>query len=404
MKGLENAFPKMPENCYCALMNAARAGSAARRRAPRRALALVLLLVLVAALAGAALALTNSGVLRYLLGLDPPGAALQGLVQEIRCSAEADDIRFTITGVVYDGERLVLSYDAENLRPEEGAFVRLESIALDGTPVDPEEDEWPRLIPSTVLDVLPARRNPAGGGMTGVFRQALSGSVRCEATFVIERAQKGIAFVDDRLLEDLSGLDETSRLEYEDQRKAIAALQNAVVADDTHQDAQAWQDDGYTVCDASGVLLDEELSHLTETGRVTTSFFLDADAARQAAREWEGPAVLPLADCTLEIEKLRLSPLATEATLVLVPVQNTQAAASRLRERFGSLLLTDEAGHALAYAGMDYMLDTAGHVMETDGRWICRYRLEMPGLQLMPKALRIVFENGEELLWALDER
>lgn len=213
---LSGAFTATPENCYRAMMDAARGVSVSQRHTKRPLRAAAVAIALLLALAGAAYALSGSSVFRYLIGMDTPGSGLEAISQQPRGEAASDGITISISGFVYDGERLALAFQAYNEQPESAAFIRLVSLKING-----EEHGWlhatassqsPMMIPFTGLDILPVQRNPAIGGITSQLLPTLNDAVSCEAEFVVERPQKGLVFIEEALWDNLSGYDEEQRM------------------------------------------------------------------------------------------------------------------------------------------------------------------------------------------------
>lgn len=340
---------------------------------PLRAAAVAIALLL--ALAGAAYALSGSSVFRYLIGMDTPGSGLEAISQQPRGEAASDGITISISGFVYDGERLALAFQAYNEQPESAAFIRLVSLKING-----EEHGWlhatassqsPMMIPFTGLDILPVQRNPAIGGITSQLLPTLNDAVSCEAEFVVERPQKGLVFIEEALWDNLSGYDEEQREEMEDQRATIASLQNAIVAQPTQANAQKWLKEGYTVVDASGGIHVSDIDgpspyHLRETDRLVVRFTFDADLASAYVCDLSSPLPIALPGCTLSIDKLRLSPLSTEVDFTLFANENSREAAERLRADYGAVMLTDGLRLEVDYAGMDFMRDDTSRLIQTD--------------------------------------
>ena len=331
------------------------------------------------------------GVFRFLLGNAQPGDALRSLSQTLGQSATADHIQITLTDLIYDGRSLALSYDVENLLPAQGAMVRLEGLTLNGQPAAILYDDGERLVPSLHRDELPVRRNPLLGGLTASRLPALSGQVTGEITFVILRPKAGFAIVSDDLCEsaDLSAYSAEQLPDILDQRAAALTLENAVIIPESA--AGSYPD--YAQLDPSFGLLNDAADTLSEAARVTIRFtFYAAQGTRYDLRPAED---IRLADCTARIDTLWVSPLAVEATVYLVPQENTQAAAQALAARYGDMTLLDADGQELAYADMDYLSGSQPDVVCLSGQqWVCRYMISMPGVKTLPHTVTLQTQGG----------
>ena len=381
---LINAFPPTPESCRSVLTLPA-APTRARHVRLRVCLSLLLCAIL---LGGIACAAGGYNVFRFLLGSAQPGEALSGLSQALGQSAAADHMQITLTDLVYDGRSLALSYDVENLLPAQAAMVRLEELTLNGVPVSIQYHEDAVLVPSLHLDESPVRRNPLLGGITADSLPALSGQVTGEITFSILRPRTGFAIISDDLCENanLSAYSAEQQADILDQRAAALSLENAVIVPESAAD----DDSGYTRIDPNLGLLSDEEDTLTETARLTVQFTFDA-----AQYDLRPAADIALADCTARIDTLWVSPLSVEATVYLLPAQNTQDAARALAGRYGDMTLVDAAGQELAYAEMDYMSGNQPDVVCLNGQqWVCRYMITLPGVKTLPESLSLQTQCG----------
>ena len=383
---LITAFPSTPESCRQAL--ALPSTTRTRRIRLRVCLSLLLCAVL---LGGIACAASGYGVFRFLLGNAQPGDALRSLSQALGQSATADHIHITLTDLIDDGRSLALSYDVENLLPAQGAMVRLEGLTLNGQPAAILYDDGERLVPSLHRDELPVRRNPLLGGLTASRLPALSGQVTGEITFAILRPKAGFAIVSDDLCEsaDLSAYSAEQLPDILDQRAAALTLENAVIIPESA--AGSYPD--YAQLDPSFGLLNDAADTLFEAARVTIRFtFNAAQGTRYDLRPAED---IRLADCTARIDMLWVSPLAVEATVYLVPQENTQTAAQALAARYGDMTLLDADGQELAYADMDYLSGSQPDVVCLSGQqWVCRYMISMPGVKTLPDTVTLQTQGG----------
>ena len=383
---LITAFPPTPESCRQAL--ALPSTTRTRRIRLRVCLSLLLCAVL---LGGIACAASGYGVFRFLLGNAQPGDALRSLSQTLGQSATADHIQITLTDLIYDGRSLALSYDVENLLPTQAAMVRLEGLTLNGQPAAILYDDGERLVPSLHRDELPVRRNPLLGGLTTSRLPALAGQVTGEITFAILRPKAGFAIVSDDLCEsaDLSAYSAEQLPDILDQRAAALTLENAVIIPESA--AGSYPD--YAQLDPSFGLLNDAADTLSEAACVTIRFtFYAAHGTRYDLRPAED---IRLADCTARIDMLWVSPLAVEATVYLLPQENTQTAAQALAARYGDMTLLDADGQELAYADMDYLSGSQPDVVRLSGQqWGCRYMISMPGVKTLPDAVTLQTQGG----------
>ena len=92
---------------------------------------------------------------------------------------------------------------------------------------------------------------------------------------------------------------------------------------------------------------------------------------------------------------LWVSPLAVEATVYLLPQENTQTAAQALAARYGDMTLLDADGQELAYADMDYLSGSQPDVVRLSGQqWGCRYMISMPGVKTLPDTVTLQTQGG----------
>ena len=388
---LINAFPPTPESCRRALSARPEAASTKRRRLKLCVIAAMCLVLL----GGIAYAADSYGVFRYLLGSAQPSEELTALSQTLGQSATADEIQITLTDLVYDGNGLSLSYNGENLQPAQAALIRLESLTLNGQSVTVGygDDSEALMVPSLHRDEAPVQRNPMLSGLTAVNLPALSGQVTGEITFSILRPKAGFAIVSDELCDDadLSDYDEEQLPDIEDQRAAALALENAVIIHESEAENYA---DRAQIEPGFGLLNDADET-LTETARITIRFTLDA--SQKAGKDLRPASDTKLNDCTVHIESLWVSPLSTEATIYLLPGENTQEGAQRLADYYGDMTLTDGSGQELTYAEMDYLSGNQPDVVCIDGQWICRYMISMPGVETMPDCVALQTQVG--VIW-----
>lgn len=368
----------------------------------------VLALLLALALLGTALAAMREQILVYLLGDQGQASPeLTQMVQPLDVTGTADGVRVTLNGALCDGQRIAFSFEAENENPGSPAAVVLEDTMvhrerISGAFTSTATADSLLWVPSFRLDVLPVARNPAPGGMTAELQTPITEeTISCTATFSIWRPRGKLVVADAGMLEDLSGLDTETRLEYEDQRKTIYCFDDVTIADAAHLDALQWAQQGYTVIDLSGQVYEGAAAAyergeyayawtesvpfdaLEKTGEVRLTFELAVTPVRELAFGDE----IALGDCTARMNRLCVSPLSTDIAFDLIPAQNTREAAEALRSTYGWLEARDENDQPLSYQEMDYLYEGQGTVCEQDGIWLCRFVLDMPGLVSMPQAI-----------------
>ncbi|MDD3412338.1 MAG: DUF4179 domain-containing protein, partial [Eubacteriales bacterium] len=91
--------------------------------------ALVLAVILALALAGAAYAAVQSGVLHYLFGETAPTARQQEMVQTVGISHESDGIATALSDLVFDGRELSFGLQFALTR---NAFVVVDHVTING--------------------------------------------------------------------------------------------------------------------------------------------------------------------------------------------------------------------------------------------------------------------------------
>ena len=105
--------------------------------------AFVLAAVLTLALASAAFAAAQSGVLRFLLGDTTPNAAQQQMVQPVGLSHQSKDMTVTVTDAVFDGAQLSLALDFSR---GQGVYALIDHLTINGINVflnyDNLDDAW----------------------------------------------------------------------------------------------------------------------------------------------------------------------------------------------------------------------------------------------------------------------
>ena len=393
---LQSLYPEVPSEFADRMgrmvrsLPVAKEASPMKRPIPRAALIAALIIL---AMSTTAYALTRPAVLQWLLPRSPASPQLESTAQTVAAESTAEGVTIRITGAVYDGSQLAISYEAENAAPTQPVLIALDSVlTVDGHPhklPHPVYTYNVRTVPSPHLDVLPAQRNPITGGLwSGTLPEGLTGQVDCAVTFIVYRPETAFAFV---LEPDAPAITDASALaELADSRATMESFRNAVIVS-SEADIPA----GCTPMSADGSpLLPLEDSCLTEATRITVHFTFDADNA--ITYDFSGTQHA-LADCSADVATFRLTPLTTYIDLRLVPLENTEAAARALQKRYGAFVLTDETGAPVEYSMMDAMYDFTPYVTCMDGQWVCRYLSDLPGLLSFPQSVAFTVD-GQELL------
>lgn len=367
---------------------------------PTRFVVVIALVVL--ALATTAFALTRPAVLDWLLGNDQPSPQLEATAQTVIAENTIDEITVRINSVVYDGEQLAFSYELENEHPTMPVLIANHSTALvDGQQMNvfgTNDPSNPHMVPSPHLDVLPVRRNPAvGGGFISVGDVA-KGKVSCEMTFSVYSPEKQFAVLltPDSMQGNPEAYSGSTREEVEDSLNTLKGFQNAIFIDEAQLSDEQWLSEGYTVILPDGMLYDlPETSHLKEVSQIKITFDFDASVAFSC--DFSNTEDVALEDCTLHVERFRLSSLETGFDLWLIPQENTEEAAQQLADKYGSYELTDGQGTPVQYSVMDYTSTPEPSVQQLHGQWVCRYSCTMPGLQQFPESVGVT-AGGCELI------
>lgn len=370
----------------------------------------VLLLITVTALA---VVVARPAILNWLLGYGDANPVLEQSTQNIIAENRADHITARINGIVYDGQQFAFSYELENDQPDQPAMIVVDSTALvNGQTLDLAVSmDDPKLVPDPRQDILPVRRNPTdGGGWSQPMLQELNGDVSCEITFIVYRPIKGFAVISDPEggIYHPDAYDEEVQAEIQDSWNTLRSFGNTIIVDPIENDPESWCRDGYTVIDSSGIILGSEwddttLYNMRETARIPVTFTFSTSTA--VAYDFSDLEDIELTDCTLRIHQLRFSPLKTVVDISLIPRENSQEAAQKLVERYGTLYLLDEKGEQLDYAEMEYEFSPSPWATEhwhDNGCWACTYCIELPGLQSWPENISLATDQGEVLRINLD--
>lgn len=420
----ENAFPSVPPVVHGRLEKALEEKNMNRQYAKRSSVVLAVVMALLLGLMGLAYAATQTGILDYLVGGDENASqALKSSVQSVTATATADNIRIDLTGAVYDGDRLALSFAMENQKPEDVALVTLDTVTLNGNwvPINFQsfQDQW--LPDMFTVDVAPAIRNPLSGGMlSAALPEDYTGIVQGEATFAVSRPVKEMVVVDPWMWYDLEKVipDAEWRRDYEDRKGAIE--QSGIkIADVFTMEAGYWLQEGYTPVDVSGrFLLDRaeysdlapfyagqgygerpNFSNVTNragqmqvTERITLSFTFDADAAKASRIE---PVLedIPLENGTVHFEKVVVTPLSTLIEIRIYPKENTQEAKNALMECYDTAWLCNANGEPLDYLDMEGE-GWMGYREETNGENYFVMETSWGGMKTLPDALGFSFSHA----------
>lgn len=423
MNGIDfqSVFSQTPETVHLHLENALlnkRKEDTDMNTMKRPLIALMIATLLLTLCCSAYALATHFGVLDYLVrGDENASDALKAVVQPVTATQTADDIRIDLTGAVYDGQRLALSFSAENLKPENMAMLALDKITLNGenvpinfssfgSPTGASDGVWtPNIFSLSVAGTL--SRNPISGGiLSAALRNDYSGTVSCEAVFTVRRPRNGkLIIADPTLYYDLEKAvpDPEVRGDYQEQMNAVWQSGQEIMGafECTDEDIiQSLIQDGRTVVDRSGAFLagdTEETNNnsMIETATIILSFSLDADTAKASVlrpetetAKWPG--------YTVTIENVFLSPLSTRMTLQL----------SGEDEALNLPLptLTDENGDALSFLDMESEAYTSGATQDENGRWVQVFEWDYPGLKEFPKEIHFTFkETGNEAQKDLQE-
>lgn len=415
----DDAFSPVPELVHERFQKALREKNQMKiSKTKRSAAVLAVALAIVLALAGVAYAATKLGILDYLVGgEDKASDNLKQSVQPIAVSATGDGIRVNLTGAVYDGDRLSLSFDMESLTPKELAMVTLDTVTLNGDQVNlnfsSANEQW---LPSVFnIDEETISRNPVYGGMlSDQLEKKYSGSIQGEATFIVTRPTNGkIVILDPMMWYDYPAAieDAGTRKDYENRKQAIQGTQVEIAGIfDLGEclDIQRWFDSGYTMLNADGgFLLDSSLyqqyrddnfgdvaaSHMIiqrngqmkETAKITIPFTIDADKALETRREFT-PDPVELSDYTVHFDAVVLTPLSTIIRMNFIP--NDSETAEAFAPSFALCELTDEKGELLKFSDMEG--ESNGYNEDEDGKSVYVIEYHYGGLNEMPKEIHFV--------------
>ncbi len=360
------------------------AAQIAQRRKRRHRWLIVLAVLLLTASAYAA---ARPAILDWLLGDAPASEPLANSAQVLMSEATAGHMTVRITGAVYDSSQLSLSYEVENLAPDEAILYAVEpTLLINGHEVPllhaSAMVDAPRMVPSPHLDVLPVQRNPVAGGIWCSLPEALpKEQASCEVRFAIYRPEKGFVLVDEPT--------DAPEAELLDRLQTLRAMQNVTLV---QEEAENWLEQGYTVLGSTASPMYDEW-HLTQAASIAVPFTLDASIPFVV--DLSGQTGIPISDGTLLIRRFRLTALSTQIELFIVPTENSQSAANQLARCYGALRLTDPMGQKLLFSEMDYLSSPEPTVTQQDGQWCVRYSIDMPGLLSFPESISLTVDTGE---------
>lgn len=389
MKHLQNAFPPVPDSVHEALEKALKEKETMKNiQKMRPVFALSMALALVLMLAGAAYAVTQTGVLQYLVSGDAT-QELQSSVQDVTATITEDNIKIDLSGAVYDGKRLAIGISAENLNPEALAMLTLDAVYLNGDPVSIEFQSFAGQWLPSVFAVEDATdtmlsRNPVSGGMlSAALDSTYEGVIRGEAVFTVTRPLNDkIVVLDPVMWYDYNKAYADSpdmAADYQARYEAIA--QSGVEIADAfscrYRNAEAYLDEGYTIVNADGEFLsdiDEGLGfddayesagepadddptssiggRMKKTATITVSFTIDTDAS-ESLGQTIAMQDIELSFGTVHFDSVFVSPLSTIVLMHIYPKETTENALSVLANQFTMPQLTDAAGNELNFASME---------------------------------------------------
>lgn len=416
MQQLQAMYPAPSEDFRARMLRMVHSLPASREEKPMKRIpfAITLTAILLLILSTTAFALTRPAVIDWLL---PAGSTaspeLEQAAQEVNSEASGDGVTVRLTSLVYDGAQLAFSYEAEVADPTQPALVLLASeLTVDGQAVGVphyvSNAGDARLVPSPHLDVLPVHRNPFhSGGWSDTIGQPLAGMVSGEAFFNVYRPEKAFAVLipadSDFYNDNISG---EYRAELDDALATLRSFPNVLIADgsedivffDDHEDdAEILAAQGYTVLGHSGRVVfpvDDPRCHVVQTARLAVPFTFDAGKAFSCDFS---STTIALADCTVQVKQLLLTPLVTRLHIQLLPNENTESAARVLADACGPFALTDDAGQPVVYSDMDTMYSMYPNVSCREGQWLVEYQEELPGLQVFPQRIGFTVSTGELL-------
>lgn len=429
----ENVFPAVPTAVHNQLEQALAKKKAQRSPAPkplRPLAALALALAALLALSGVAYAASQLGLWDYLIKAQSPAPALQEMAQDIVATTVYDDIQIDVTGAVYDGIRLSVSFSAKNLKPENLAMIHLSTLRLNGKSVSFSfqslSEQWlPDIF--SVNEAGAYSRNPVQGGMLSLpLDQEYTGEILCEAVFTLSRPTNGMPLVCDPILwyDYAKAFPDSPEMAADYQKRQSAIEQSGIAMLDAweslHPEYALYLSQGYTLLDASGqFLLDDpacqELleqfvpeaygvqmnsnamlnreGQMTEPETFTLAFTINADQGK-ANRIVCVPEDTALSNCTVHFTQAVVSPLSTVISFEISPSQQTAQAAQEILQSFGPVSLVDENGQPLDFYDMEY---ETGWGLTADSGPLVMDMME-PGLRTLPKEIHFQFEDSEEEL------
>lgn len=348
------------------------------------------------------LALSQTDLIRYLIGQpEQASEALMGMAQPLDIRAQDDGISIKITGATYDGEKIALSWITENAQPEKPATLSIQSASANGQRVFPNfsdlDESWRPVMFS--MEDKGFDRNMVPGGMIGrVDGPPLAGQVEMLLNITVSRPTGTLVVVDASLFPE-EDEDEIGR-NYRLGRISLLNESKLTIAGQDQLDPAFWISQGYTPVDAGGWVLEEDLAisadgnqpfykqTMAESTLITLRFNLDADLGLARVRKLvTEPKDVRLADCTVRINRLTLSPLTARVDIDLIPHDGSAESALILQERYGSISPT-VGGKNPAFADMEFESSGARRQLK-DGTWSYHVDALMPGLVSFPDQITL---------------
>lgn len=420
----EKVFPAVPPSVHLRLEKALEGKNQMDRKKMKKPVAaLALVIALLLALMGMAYAAVHTGILDYLVGGEERAPdALKGSIQPVFATAEADGIRIDLTGAIYDGDRLALSFTMENTRPQEMACITLDQVTLNGEWIPISFQSFPgQWLPDVfTIDFPDYRRNPSSGGMLSDWLgRKFTGVISGEASFVVQRPVNRAVIIDPWMWYDYDAVlsDPETRSHYQARKEAI--LQSGLEIGDVYRDACSYLEEGCTVLDAWGnFLLDQSeyqylrpffvsedygsrpayhetisrKGQMVDTARITLPFTLDADSAGESRMEVELPEIA-LENCIAHYEKISITPLSTLVQLRLYPHENTPEAVAALGRCYGCPTLSIPEGQGAEWLPMEGEGCAVGG--SKDGRLYYEIQVSWGGMTELPDTLCFSYDHAE---------
>ena len=218
-------------------------------------------------------------------GLDPSDPAVQSHMLRIGQSVRVLDMELSIEGLYYDGERFLIGWKTDNLRPEQPALVLYTNVRLGGISADADADFpislwWPQAFGLSIPG------DPLNGLMDAFYREdaqeyGLQGMQEVTAEFTVKRPHRPIAVVDAEIYTLVK--DGVAKADVQSMLAAMEAS-GISVALEGDTDVKAWLDQGYLVVNCGGEILNadgatDDRSVLSGEDLIDAESVIDADEA-----------------------------------------------------------------------------------------------------------------------------